>query len=648
MKIGVVLVVMIVLIGCSPNAAEAPAITAGDLRVVAIVEAADETVWAATASGVLAWFDGRSWHRRESQDPINTLFADSRGRLWIGTDGGLSVVEEGEWHDLSRASVPPGYAALGVTETAGGSIWVGAGNRHTGEGAVARLAGRAWTQWQVHPTLPVWCPSCTSVARLLPAHDLSIWAATTRAGVIRISDDVWTLADVGSGSLHDSSVTALAETRDGAIWVGTNGGLSRFHPESGWTVFHSGVPIRCLLASADGKLWVGTFGGSLLSYRRGVWEEPFRADASIRLITEDPSGRVWVASDRLHLRQPETGLWAPIDGLPGSRITALYAGTDRLWIGFEGGLIVRIDPSDPGRQKTWSLASGAAPPPAVTAAMLDGDLVGVPAGEFLRGSNSDLPEEAPARLISISAFRIDRYEVTNLQYRRFIRATGHPAPPTWLSGEYPVGLDLYPVTGVTRAEAAAYCAWLGKRLPTEAEWEKAARGTDGRRWPWGDGWDPNRLNSSQSEFGQPVAVGSFPNGASPYGLLDMAGNAAEWVQDFFDASYYSTGPVVDPPGPDAVTSMITRGGWWESPQDQTRTSFRGRTHSGRPDFRIGFRCAMSDEQRADLPPFSRHFGAWGASGRHKSGGEPGFSALRRPGSRPAQWVAGRALPHPRT
>ncbi len=226
------------------------------------------------------------------------------------------------------------------------------------------------------------------------------------------------------------------------------------------------------------------------------------------------------------------------------------------------------------------------------AAQLDEDMVPVAAGSFLRGGD-EVRDQTPARSVYLDAFRIDRHEVTNVQYWRFVRATGHPAPPTWPGGEYPPGEGMHPAAGIPWRLAAAYCTWAGKRLPSEAEWEKAARGGDGRSWPWGKLWDPDNANTADGGAAAPVAVGSYPAGASPHGLLDMAGNVAEWVTDYYDPGYYAAAPAHNPPGPSTVTGHVLRGGSWRSPPERATTTFRGSSHSATADYRVGFRCARS-------------------------------------------------------
>jgi formylglycine-generating enzyme required for sulfatase activity len=225
------------------------------------------------------------------------------------------------------------------------------------------------------------------------------------------------------------------------------------------------------------------------------------------------------------------------------------------------------------------------------------------------GSDTGDIDERPQRLVYLDAFEIDKYEVTNVQYRRFLMATGRDGPrrwesryehlllkgsPDWDGDAYPPGEAMYPAAGIQWQDATAYCAWVGKRLPTEAEWEKAARGRDGRTYPWGDAWDPGGANTSDSGLQYPEPAGSHPSGASPYGALDMAGNLWEWVSDLYDRQYYSYASGSNPAGPSSGTGeRILRGGAWDSSADQARGSYRNATHFFGPNFRVGFRCARS-------------------------------------------------------
>jgi formylglycine-generating enzyme required for sulfatase activity len=196
------------------------------------------------------------------------------------------------------------------------------------------------------------------------------------------------------------------------------------------------------------------------------------------------------------------------------------------------------------------------------------EMILIPAGEFLFG-----PNKQP---MSLPAFYIDRTQVTNAEYKVFVDATRAEFPPHWRKGAPLPGVENHPVTQVKYAEAEAYAAWAGKRLPTGPEWEKAARGVDGRIYPWGDAFDRTRLNCGDGGPFQTVPVGQFsPQGDSPYGVADMSGNVYEWTND--------GNPVV---------TMGLRGGSWLDGRDEARTfAVRKHTPQRRNDF-IGFRCVM--------------------------------------------------------
>lgn len=231
-------------------------------------------------------------------------------------------------------------------------------------------------------------------------------------------------------------------------------------------------------------------------------------------------------------------------------------------------------------------------------------MVRVPGGTFKMGAASGEAAEGPVHTVSLPAFWIDRTEVTNNQYKRFIDATGRPVPyvnEPWAAQlnwdragrTYPRGHEDMPVVLVSWDDAAAYARWAGKRLPTEAEWEYAARGPNGTVYPWGNDWDPARCNSLGSDpFDEtPAPVGSFPHGASWCGALDMAGNVWEWVADWFAPDYYAASPASSPAGPSTGRYRSMRGGSWGSPSELCRSFARGfRPPYARSDA-AGFRCA---------------------------------------------------------
>lgn len=247
-------------------------------------------------------------------------------------------------------------------------------------------------------------------------------------------------------------------------------------------------------------------------------------------------------------------------------------------------------------------------------------MVLIPAGDFIQGStdaeidaaiqmcdnayggNCPHPrdwftDEMPRRTVYLDAFYIDKWEVTNEQFSAFAADSGYQTDAekkgeaqTWRSFNTP-GREKYPVVWMSWNDANAYCGWASKRLPTEAEWEKAARGTDGRIWPWGSNWDNSRANTGDGGPGSVTAVGSYPAGASPYGVLDMTGNVWEWVADWYDPLWYSNSPTHNPGGPPQGASRVLRGGAFKNPPWEVRAVHR---HSGGPDGYApdhGFRCA---------------------------------------------------------
>lgn len=215
----------------------------------------------------------------------------------------------------------------------------------------------------------------------------------------------------------------------------------------------------------------------------------------------------------------------------------------------------------------------------------------VPAGWFWMGQDDGPRSSRPRHKVFLDGYFIDRTEITRSAFAAFIEA-GNLPETDWNAALLHAEPDL-PVTGVLWQEADAYCRWAGKRLPTEAEWEKAARGTGRRIYPWGSRWDADRANTEESGSGGVTAVGSYPNGASPYGVLDMAGNAAEWVADTFDPDYYTYAPNRNPPGPSIVMDHVLRGGSYALSGEYATVYFRDSSHSARPNPRVGMRCAQS-------------------------------------------------------
>jgi serine/threonine-protein kinase len=217
-------------------------------------------------------------------------------------------------------------------------------------------------------------------------------------------------------------------------------------------------------------------------------------------------------------------------------------------------------------------------------------MVYVPAGDFRMGSDnpdSDA-DERPEHTVRLDSYWIDRTEVTQAMYAACVEAAVCEAvahPPANAT-------DNNPVQGVTWPNAAAYCAWVGRRLPSEAEWEKAARGTDGRTYPWGNQAPSPDLGNFERLLDGTQPVGGYPLGASQYGALDMAGNVYEWVADWYGPDYYAQSPSENPSGATSSLQRVLRGGNWNSNADTLRSSNRFWAFPGRNDF-DGFRCALS-------------------------------------------------------
>ncbi len=247
------------------------------------------------------------------------------------------------------------------------------------------------------------------------------------------------------------------------------------------------------------------------------------------------------------------------------------------------------------------------------------DLVLIPAGAFLMGSDKKADRNAydaerPQRAVYLDAFAIDRYEVTALQYLKFVLATNRPPQIDWRyeGGNFQESMAHHPVMHVSWHDADAYCRWAGKRLPTEAEWEKAARGEDGRLFPWGNQLAGlSRANFGRTGLSGPVrdrperlllyppiiAVDKYENAVSPYGLHQQIGNVAEWVADWYDKDYYKTAPDRNPTGPDRGTQRAFRGGGWMDSTTTMRAAMRNGTDPNTKINWLGFRCASGAQNQ---------------------------------------------------
>ena len=242
------------------------------------------------------------------------------------------------------------------------------------------------------------------------------------------------------------------------------------------------------------------------------------------------------------------------------------------------------------------------------------EMVKISAGNFIMGSKGDEGEinESPMHKVYLDDYYISKYEVAQAQYKIFMDDTGHRMPQELVIGDWdPLNKADLPVTGVTWSDANAFCEWAGGRLPTEAEWEKAARGKDGRKYPWGN--DPPTCILLNFSDGHPcvntpilniltslAVVGSYQSGISPYGVYDMAGNVSEWCNDWYGGKYYSGSPANNPQGPASGTERILRGGSWFSEAYYVRCAVRQHAHSTSYAPFIGFRVAYDKKKSKNV------------------------------------------------
>lgn len=245
----------------------------------------------------------------------------------------------------------------------------------------------------------------------------------------------------------------------------------------------------------------------------------------------------------------------------------------------------------------------------------------VPAGEFLMGSPDDdadgYDDEKPQHIVHLDGYWIDKTPVTNAMFSKFVQETGYVTKAekeghawNWTGSEWKKinganwrhprgpqsnlkGKDYHPVVSVSWHDAKAYAEWAGRRLPTEAEWEKAAGGTDARKWPWGNYPPTNKLCNFNMKVKDTTPVGTYPVGASPYGALDMAGNVWEWCSDNFDPNYYASSPKVNPLGAKTYRIKVLRGGSWLNSARDSHARYRGAGVANVRDGDRGFRCACS-------------------------------------------------------
>ncbi len=233
-------------------------------------------------------------------------------------------------------------------------------------------------------------------------------------------------------------------------------------------------------------------------------------------------------------------------------------------------------------------------------AWAQGEMASIPAGEFTMGrtklTRDDsttmrpivLLDDRPDHKVRLDSYWLDKTEVTQAEYAKFVAATRRRPPYHWIEGKLPSGEEQFPAYNVDWDDANAYCAWAGKRLPTEAEWERAARGgKDGLSYPWGD-----KIDSKQARFATqagPGPVAQYP--ANEFGLHDMAGGVSEWIADWFEREYYKSSPAANPKGPETGRYKVIRGGAWPDSGPRCTVFFRNWVRPNQRTPNLGFRCA---------------------------------------------------------
>lgn len=227
-------------------------------------------------------------------------------------------------------------------------------------------------------------------------------------------------------------------------------------------------------------------------------------------------------------------------------------------------------------------------------------MVYIPQGYFQMGTSSGKEDAKPVHFVFTPGYYIDKYEVSNKKYAAFMQATGHPAPKFWEDSRF--NDPDQPVVGVSWHDAMAYAKWKGRRLPTEAEWEKAARGNDGRLWPWGKKFDKGinffflNIFGENDNYPYTAPVNYYHSGVSPFGLYNTAGNVWEWCLDWYDENYYRVSPEINPEGPQGPLKMkVLRGGSWINSIEGVKIVNRARNLPHIKNEIYGFRTALSSK-----------------------------------------------------
>jgi formylglycine-generating enzyme required for sulfatase activity len=547
-------------------------------------------VLAVAADGTVLHYDGEKWSvmNRGANVTLSSMWASSgRDVFAVGWDGTIVHYDGKYWAVMASGTSNNLADVWGSSSQDVFAVGLG--------GTILHLDGGKWSTMRSGTTnglIGVWGSSGRDV-----------FAVGLAGTILHFDGRTWSPMPGGTGNdLRD----VWGSSGSDVFAVGYAGTILHYDGNK-WSVIQSGTDqdLDRVWGTPEGDLFVVGGSGTILHYSGGNWSET-------RVGRETEIVAVWgSASNDVFVVGAAIGTGAAILHYGGSEQTAITA------IPTVAGPAQPMLTPNPTEQLATAIAviAGATAeaqggPGHVQTREADGaEMVYVPAGEFQMGSSdADVDQafeqckkydsnckrtyfetERPLHTVALDAFWIDKYEVTNAQYEKCV-AAGACLPSAYADNGQFNG-DRQPVVGVSWDEATAYCRWVAGRLPTEAEWEKACRGTDGRIYPWGNKWDGFKANTDESGPGKTTDdVGSYPTGASPYGALDMAGNVWEWVADWY--GQYNSGRQVNPTGPSSRQNRVQRGGSWLFDRNYARCAYRS---SANPDFRlngIGFRVVL--------------------------------------------------------